>query len=113
MTAEGVTTTITGEVIVIMHQHACYGIYKTIHSSSQIEHYKDIVDKRSIKVSGGQTLSPWINIKLLFSFEGYHPTFHYVLTLIRNGVHPHVMFTSDIDYYPTYLDYEVKLNNEE
>ena len=36
VTTGGVTLTTSGEVIVIMHQHACHGKNKTIHSSPQI-----------------------------------------------------------------------------
>ena len=35
-----VALTPSGEVIIIMHQHACYGKNNIIHSSPQIEHYK-------------------------------------------------------------------------
>ena len=48
VTAGGVTTTTTGELIVFMHQHASKN--KTIHFSPQIDHYKNIVDDCSIKV---------------------------------------------------------------
>ena len=37
-TAGGVTSTITGEVIAIMHQHAHHDKNKTINSSPQIEY---------------------------------------------------------------------------
>ena len=36
VTAGGVTLTTSGEIIVIMHQHACHGKNKTIHLSPQI-----------------------------------------------------------------------------
>ena len=48
----GVTWTITGEVMLSMHQHVHYGKNKTAHSSPQIENYKNIVDDLSIKVGG-------------------------------------------------------------
>ena len=54
VTAEVVTSTIKGEVIVMMNQHAHYGKNKTIHSSPQIENYKNIADALSIKVCGGK-----------------------------------------------------------
>ena len=50
----GVALNTSGEVILIMHQHACHGKNNTIHSSPQIEHYKNKVDDRSIKLGGGQ-----------------------------------------------------------
>ena len=46
--------TTSGEVILIMHQHACHGNKNTIQLSPQIEFYKNKVDDRSIKLGGGQ-----------------------------------------------------------
>ena len=48
VTAGGVTATITSKVIVIMHQCECHGKNKAIHSSPQIENYKNIVEDLSI-----------------------------------------------------------------
>ena len=73
VTAEGVTTTITGEVIVIMHQHACYGKNKTIYSSPQIDHYNNIVDDRYIKVGGGQYITTLDKYKIHMSIRGALP----------------------------------------
>ena len=49
VTAGILVLTIPGEVIIIMHKHSCHGKNKTIHSSPEIEYYKNIVDDRSIK----------------------------------------------------------------
>ena len=46
VTSGGVTTTITGEVIVIMHQYAQHGKNKPMHSSLHAKHCKNIVDRR-------------------------------------------------------------------
>jgi hypothetical protein len=43
-----------GEVIIVMHQYVYTGKGKTIHSSGQLEWYKQEVDDRSIKVAGKQ-----------------------------------------------------------
>ena len=56
-TVGGVTSTISGEVILIMHQYAYHPKYATIHSSAQIEYYKNVVDDRSIKVGGSQHIT--------------------------------------------------------
>ena len=85
VTAGGVTTTTTGKVIVIMHQLACHGKNKTINSSPQIDHYKNIVDDRSIKVCGGQHITTLDKHKIHMPFEEHCPTCHYVLMPIRNG----------------------------
>lgn len=52
VTAGGVTSTISGEVILIMYQHAYHPKCDAIHSSAQIEHCKNVVDDRLIKVGG-------------------------------------------------------------
>ena len=53
-TAGGIKVTTLGEVIIIMHKHTCHGKNKTIHSSSQIENYKNKVDDVSIKFTGSR-----------------------------------------------------------
>jgi hypothetical protein len=50
VTAGAVVKTQHGEVIIILHQYAYTGKGKTIHSSGQLEWYKQEVDDRSIKV---------------------------------------------------------------
>ena len=62
VTAGAVVKTQRGEVIIILHQYAYTGKGKTIHSSGQMEWYKQIVDDKSVKVGGKQ------HIKTL---EGY------------------------------------------
>jgi len=53
MTTGGVITTQHGPVVAILHQYAYTGQGKTIHSSGQLEWYKNDVNDKSIKVSGG------------------------------------------------------------
>jgi len=43
-----------GPIILIMHQYAYLGKGKTIHSSGQIEYYKNAVDDKISKVGGKQ-----------------------------------------------------------
>jgi hypothetical protein len=45
-----------GEVITVMNQYAYTGKGKTIHSSGQLEWYKQEVDDKSIKVGGKQRI---------------------------------------------------------
>jgi hypothetical protein len=54
VTAWAVVKSQHGEVIIIMHQYAYTGKGKTIHSSGQLECYKQEVDDKSIKVGGKQ-----------------------------------------------------------
>jgi len=90
-----------------MHQYAYLGKGKTIHSSGQIEYYKNAVDDKSSKVGGKQHI---------VTLDGY------VIPLnIRNGLAymdmskptdqefsslPHVVLTSDSNWDPTLLDSE-------
>ena len=45
-----------GIVNLIMNEYACYGKGYTIHSSGQIEWFKNSVDDRSVQVGGKQDL---------------------------------------------------------
>ena len=45
-----------GIVNLIMNEYACYGKKHTIHSSGQIEWFKDSVDDRSVQVGGKQRI---------------------------------------------------------
>ena len=45
-----------GPVIIIMHQYAYHGQGRTIHSAIQIEHFKNKVDDRSMRVGGQQCI---------------------------------------------------------
>ena len=44
VTTGGFTKSVVGEVIIILNQYAYYGKGKTIHSTGQIEHFKNLVD---------------------------------------------------------------------
>ena len=61
-TAGAVVKTQCDEVIVILHQYAYTGKGKTIHSSGQLEWYKQHVNDKSIKVGGKQ------HIKTLYAY---------------------------------------------
>ncbi len=53
MTASGVIKTQHGPAIAILHQYAYTGQGKTIHSSGQLEWYKNDVNNKSVKVASG------------------------------------------------------------
>ena len=107
VTAGGVTSTITGKVIVIVNQHAHHGKNKTIHSSPQIEHYKNIADDRSIKVGSAQHITTLDKHEIHTSILGalpYIPLRTY--TEKEWDTLPHVILTSDKDWDPSFLDCE-------
>ena len=55
-TCGAVVPTIKGEAIIIMHEYALFGKGQTIHSSGQIEHYRNLVHDKSMKVGGLQCI---------------------------------------------------------
>ena len=105
-TAAGVVETNRGSVICIFHQYAIIGTGKTIHSSGQIEHFKNHVDDRSMKVGGLQHIRTNDNYTIPLDIkEGLAylklrpPTDRELETL--NYV---VMMTSDTEWDPSVLD---------
>ena len=106
VTVGGLTLIISGEVIIILHQCACHGKNKTIHSSPQIEHYKNKLDNRSIKACSSQRTTTLDNHKVPTSVRNS-------LTFISLRPHTnfewekthHIILTSDKDWDPTVLYY--------
>ena len=113
-TPGGVALSTSGEVIVIMHQHAYHGKNKTIHSSTQIEHHKIKVDDSSIKVVVGQHSNTLDNCNLPMSIRN---TLTYVYLRPPTDKEwedlPHVILTSDMDQDPKGLDCEGQVDNQE
>ena len=105
VTAGGVTTNVTGEVIVIMHQHVHHSKNKTIYSSCQIKHYKNIVDDRPLKVGGGQHITTLDKYKIHMSIRGALPymTLHPYTDKEWSNL-PQVILTSDVDWDHACLD---------
>ena len=109
VTAGGVLNSQYGPVIAILHQYAYMGIGESIHSSGQLEWYKNDVNDRSMKVRGG--------LQRIKTVDGYvHPL------CIQNGLPfipmrpytddewetlPRVVWTSDAEWDPSVLDHEV------
>ena len=85
VTAGGVELPTSGELIVIMHQHACHGNNKTINSSPRIDYHKKIVDDRSMKVGSSQHITTLDNYKLPMSIKTPYPTHLCVQTQKKNG----------------------------
>ena len=112
-TAGGVASTISGEVALIMHQYAYHPKCATIHSSAQIEHYKNVVDDRSIKVGGGQHITTLDGYEIPMSIRSALP---YAplrpCTDAEWETLPHVILTSDADWDPASLDCEGEIAND-
>ena len=100
-TVGGVVNTQHGEVIAIMHQYAYTGLGTSIHSSAQLEWYKNDVNDRSIKVGGHQRIT---------TLEGYVIPLNVIQGLPRMTICPytdkewenlpHVILTSELDWDP-------------
>jgi len=104
-TVGGVINTQHGEVIAIMHQYAYTGLGTSIHSSAQLEWYKNDVNDHSIKVGGLQRIA---------TLEGYVIPLNIIQGLPRMTICPytdrewedlpHVILTSELDWDPGQLD---------
>jgi len=113
VTAGGVVKTQHGPAIAILHQYTYTGQGKTIHSSGQLEWYKNDVNDKSVKVAGGS--------QRILTNDGYGIPIN-----IRDGLPyiaicpfmdaewdllPHVILTGNADWDPSVLD--VDLDEEE
>jgi len=112
VTAGGVIKTQHGPAIAILHQYAYTGQGKTIHSSGQLEWYKNNVNDKSIKVAGG--------LQRILTNDGY-----VIPISIRDGLPyvalcpftnedwdslPHVILPGDAAWDPSVLDLDLDEN---
>ena len=108
VSAGAVVKTQRGDAIIIMHQYAYTGKGRTIHSSAQLEHFKQVVDDRAIAVGGKQQITTLdgyvipINIKGGLSYISMHP-----YTDSEWDSLPHITLTSDTLWDPSILDMDL------
>ena len=104
----GVVQSQRGPVIAIMHQYAYTGQGKTIHSSAQLEHFRNQVHDKSLKVEGGlqciQTVDGYVHLLTFRQGLPYIPIRPYTDEEWERL--PHVVWTSDADWDPSVLDGE-------
>ena len=108
VTAGGVTKTQRGDIILILNQYAYVGKGTSIHSSPQIEAYKNKCDDRAIKVGGKQVIE---------TIDGYSIPLNIKNALPRMKLRPytdkewetlpHVFLKSEEDWDSSKLDLEV------
>ena len=103
-----------GEVIAIMHQYAYTGKGHSIHSSAQLEWFKNDVNDKSSKIPGGsqciKTLDGYVlplNICSGLPYLTMHP-----YTDNEWEALPHVILTSDVDWNPLALDHDLDDDEE-
>jgi hypothetical protein len=107
VTAGALVDTNLGPVILIMNQYAHAGKGKTIHSSGQMEWFKNTVDDRSKKVCGSQRVTTTdgyiipINILSGLPYIKQRP-----YTDDEYDKHPHVFLTFHNNWNPSVLDYD-------
>ena len=107
-TVAGVMETLQGPVVGIFHQYAFTGRGTSIHSAAQFEAFKMTVDDRSKKVGGTQRISTPdgysipMNVRNGLPYISLRPPTDSELESL-----PHVIMTSDVDWDPSVLDYEL------
>jgi hypothetical protein len=113
-TVGAVVKTQSGEVIAIMHQYAYTGKGKIIHSSGQLEWFKQDVNVRSMKVKGGlqciQTVDGYctpINIKSGLPYITMRP-----YTDTEWDTLPQVILTPPEEWLLSVLDHELDDDNK-
>ena len=103
-----------GPIIGIFHQHAYAGKGKSIHSSGQLEHFKQNVDDRAIKNGGEQRIvtndghvAP-LNMRDGLTCVNMRP-----YTDDEESKYPKVVVTSNNEWNPEALDQEIDDEDEE
>jgi len=109
VTAGGVVKTQHEPAIVILHQYAYTGQGRTIHSSAQLEWYKNDVNDKSMKVAGG--------LQCILTNDGYVIPINMRDGLLYVSLHPytdeeweslsHIILTSDVDWDASVLDHDL------
>ena len=112
-TVGGVIQTQHGEVLAVFHQYAYTGKGTSIHSSAQLEYYKNRVSDRSVKVGGLQRIE---------TLDGYVIPLNIKNALPRMRIRPYtddekdtlptVIMTCDLNWDPTVLDYDIEEDDQ-
>jgi len=107
-TAAGVATSQRGGVILASHQYALHGRGKTIHSSSQLEHHKDSVNDRPLKLGGAQSITTNDgHTSPLDSHDGPPSLRLRPYTDEEWDTLPTVIMTEDMEWNPRHYDQEI------
>ena len=109
-TVAGYTDSITGPVIVIMHQYAYTGTGRTIHSENQLRAYGNIIDtipRSLVPTPGVAALTTNCGRTIPFSFRDGLCYFDMRKpTQAEYDALPHVVLNSDSTWNPASIDYE-------
>ena len=94
-----------GPVIIIMHQYAVYQTNRTIHSCVQLEHFKNIVDDRSIKAGGKQRITTHDGYVFPLDIVNGLPFLKMRIPSDKElNTLPHVILTSDMPFEYSTMD---------
>jgi hypothetical protein len=115
VTAGAVARSQRGDVILIMHQYAYHPQQgRSIHSSCQLESFANDVNDKSIHIPGGlqciQTVDGYVfplSIRDGLPYLGMRPC-----TDVEYESLPHVILTSDVDWDPQVLDFDIDDNDD-
>ena len=91
----------------IMNEYGCYGKGHTIHSSGQIERFKDSIDDRSVQVGGKQRICTIDGYPMPLTCRGclmYHSILGYPTDTDLER-YPAVHLTGPHEWEPSVLDY--------
>ena len=96
-----------GIVNLIMNEYACYGKGHTIHSSGQIEWFKNSVDDRSVQVGGKQRICTIDGLAMPLTYRGglRYLSIHGKPTEKDLERYPAVHLTGPHEWDPSVLDY--------
>ena len=104
-TYAGVTTSNQGPIVVILHQYAYTGKGRTIHSSAQLEMYKNQVDDRSHVVGGKQCIQTLNGYIIPLDIQDGLPYMPLCTPTDRElDTLPSIILTSDVNWDPRVVD---------
>ena len=108
VTAATLLTTSQGKVIGIFNEYAYLGKGSSIHSSGQLEWFKNNVDEESVKVGGTQLITTLdgYSVPLLFKDGLAYATSLGKPTDQDMDTYPHVFLTSPDEWDPSVLDHD-------
>jgi hypothetical protein len=102
-----------GFVIIVMHQYAYHGKGRTIHSAGQLEHYKNMVDDRSMKCGGRQCITT--NGGFILPLDIINGLPHLRMAPNTNKEFdelPHIVLTSSAEWDPTVIDHTLSTEDD-
>ena len=109
----GVFNNAIGPIIVIMHQHACYGKSKSIYSSTQMHYFKNTFSDKLIKAGGEKNVITNDDYVMTFSIKNGLPCITLQpYTAGQWDSLPHNILTSDLERDQSIFDIPGNVDDE-